>query len=49
MKQKISYNLGFFLLNLTLTFLVVPILAQWKQIQLGTMTLQVRSLASLSG
>ena len=26
----------------------VPVLAQWKQIQLGTMRLQVRSLASLS-
>ena len=27
----------------------VPIVAQWKRIQLGTMRLQVRSLASLSG
>ena len=27
----------------------VPIVAQWKQIQLGTMRLQVRSLASISG
>ena len=27
----------------------VPIVAQWKQIRLGTMRLQVRSLASLSG
>ena len=26
-----------------------PIVVQWKQIQLGTMRLQVRSLASLSG
>ena len=27
----------------------IPIVAQWKQILLGTMRLQVRSLASLSG
>ena len=27
----------------------VPVLAQWKQIQLGTMRLQVQSLALLSG
>ena len=27
----------------------VPIVAQWKQIRLGTMRLRVRSLASLSG
>ena len=27
----------------------VPVVAQWKRIQLGTMKLQVRSLASLSG
>ena len=27
----------------------VPVVAQWKQIQLGTMRLRVRSLASLSG
>ena len=27
----------------------VPVMAQWKQIQLGTMRLQVRSLPSLSG
>ena len=27
----------------------VPILAQWKRIQLGTMRLLVQSLASLSG
>ena len=27
----------------------VPVVAQWKQIQLGSMRLQVRSLASLSG
>ena len=27
----------------------VPVLAQWKQIQLGTMRLQVLSLALLSG
>ena len=26
-----------------------PVVAQWKQIQLGTMSLQVRSLALLSG
>ena len=26
----------------------VPIMAQWKQIQLGTMGLRVRSLASLA-
>ena len=27
----------------------VPVVAQWKRIQLGTMRLPVRSLASLSG
>ena len=27
----------------------VPIVVQWKRIQLGTMRLQVRSLASLGG
>ena len=27
----------------------VPIMAQWKQIQLGTMRLQVQSLALLTG
>ena len=27
----------------------VPVVAQWKRIQLGTMRLQVRTLASLSG
>ena len=27
----------------------VPIVVQWKRIQLGTMRLQVQSLASLSG
>ena len=26
----------------------VPVVAQWKQIQLGTMTFRVQSLASLS-
>ena len=29
--------------------IVVPIVAQWKRIQLGTMRLQVQSLASLNG
>ena len=27
----------------------IPIMAQWKSIRLGTMSLRVRSLASLSG
>ena len=31
------------------TIVVVPIVAQWKQIQLETMRLWVRSLATLSG
>ena len=30
-------------------FSEVPIMVQWKRIQLGTVRLQVRSLASLSG
>ena len=36
-------------IHLNLAFLGVPIVAQWKRIQLGTMRLQVGSLASLSG
>ena len=32
-----------------ITKIGVPIVAQWKQIQLRTMRFQVRSLASLSG
>ena len=31
------------------TIVGVPIVAQWKRIQLGTMKLRVRSLALLSG
>ena len=31
------------------TYLGVPVVAQWKGIQLGTMRLWVQSLASLSG
>ena len=35
--------------SIELTDAGVPVVAQWKQIRLGTMRLQVRSLASLTG
>ena len=47
MKYLIFYF--FFIYLFKKIFLGVPVVTQWKQIQLGTVRLWVRSLASLSG